>query len=182
MPETASIASSEDASTRRRTFEPAPAGLDGRSGLQHVGWLSAVLWLCLYMSDIRILWDRPLHLIVAPFLVAASWPCFQGFSRRVILLGSVLSALWIYQGMVSLDFQWRNLAELMLAIYFFSLSPFRTRWGLRWLALAIGAFFVASFVLFLATVFSPSVRDWRAWLYLSSEKTLASLENVALTE
>ncbi len=153
-----------------------------RAGMEIVAWSSALVWLCLYMADFRVLWDRPLHLLVAPVLVAMAWPCFAGFSRRIVGLGGVLLALWIYQGLISLSFQWRNLVELGLGIYFFSLTPFRTAWGTRWLTMALGLFFAGSFLFFLATVFAPAVREWRSAVYLTSETTLASLENGALTE
>lgn len=166
-----------------RGLRGAPAlDAEAPTGLQQIAWCSALAWLYLYMSDIRILWDRPLHLLVAPILVGAALPCFAGLSRRVLMLGGVLLLLWVYQGAVSREFQWRNLVELGLGVYFFSLTPFRTGWGTRWLGAGLGAYFAASFFLFLATVFLPDIRDWRAWLYLRSEKTLASLENVALTE
>ncbi len=152
------------------------------NGLQLVAWASALTWLCLYLADLRLLWDRPFHLIAAPVLAVLAWPCFAGLQRRVGALGLVLLVLWLYQGVISLSFQWRNLAEIALGVYFFSLTPFRTSWGTRWLALGLGAFFAASFFLFLATVYLPAVRDWRSVLYLTSEKTLASLENGALTE
>lgn len=152
------------------------------NGLQVVAWASALIWLCLYLADLRLLWDRPFHLLAAPVLAVLAWPCFAGLQRRVAGLGLVLLVLWLYQGVISLSFQWRNLAEIALGVYFFSLSPFRTSWGPRWLAFGLGMFFAASFLLFLATVYVPAVRDWRSVLYLTSEKTLASLENGALTE
>jgi hypothetical protein len=142
--------------------------------------VACAVWLWLYCADLRLIWDQPLHLLIAPVVLGMTLDRARFPTRNMLVLWGLLLSALVYQSVVDKQLMSRELLELAMLGYVFSLSPLRTDNGVARIGNAMAAFYVVSMTLFLLTVFVPGASEIRAALYMTSVKRMAAVDDEVL--